>query len=152
MPFISVTRLRIRSWRFLPSFLIGFIGTRRQVSKMPGFQSGSLLADRSWTFWTMTAWDSRESMRGYMTTGAHRAVMPHLLDWCDEASVVHWEQPEPALPSWTEADRRMRESGRTSKVRHPSPRHATLTYAAPRTAITGPIKPATPSRSGPISG
>lgn len=145
MPFISVTRLRVRSVRFLPSFAMDFLRTRRQVRTARGFQGGSLLADRAWTFWTMTAWDSKESMRRYMTAGPHRAAMPRLLEWCDEASVVHWDQPEEMLPSWTEAERRMRESGRPSKVRNPSPQHATLSFRAPRTVTAGPIQPANPS-------
>jgi hypothetical protein len=81
----------------------------------------------------MTAWDTQENMRQYMTTGAHKAAMPHLLRWCDEASVAHWEQPEISLPSWADADKRMREEGRASKVRNPSPQHATLSYSPPRT-------------------
>jgi hypothetical protein len=140
MIFVSLTRLRIRSIRFMPLFAIHAFRSRRQVSRAPGFQSGELLADRSWTFWTMTAWDSEESMRAYMTTGAHKKAMPHLLDWCDEASVARWSQPESTLPSWTEADKRMRESGRASKVRHPSPQHASLTYRPPRTTSGGTIR------------
>lgn len=142
MAFVSVTRLRIRSVRFLPGFLLDFFRTQRQVRHSPGFSGGSLLADRRWTFWTMTAWDNQESMRRYMTGGAHRTAMPHLLDWCDEASVVHWEQPDAALPPWTEADRRMRQTGRPSKVRNPSPQHASLSFPAPRTVTAGPIRPA----------
>ena len=141
MPFISVTRLRIRSIRFLPAFALIFIRTRRQVASAPGFKAGSLLADRGWTFWTLTVWDSQESMRRYMTSGPHRTAMPRFLDWCDEASVVHWTQADDALPSWPEADRRMRENGRPSKVRNPSPRHADLSYRPPRTLLAGPIQP-----------
>ena len=143
MPFVSVTRLRVRSVRFLPSFAMDFIRTRRQVRSATGFRGGSLLADRAWTFWTMTAWDSQASMRRYMTTGSHRTAMPLLLEWCDEASVVHWEQTDETLPTWTEADRQMRENGRASKVRHPSTRHANLSYNRPRTSTAGAIKPAT---------
>jgi Domain of unknown function (DUF3291) len=142
MPFISITRLRIRSIRFLPMFLVYALRSRRQAMSTIGFQGGSLLNDRNWTFWTMTAWDSQESMRGFMTTGPHRAAMPRLLDWCDEASVVHWDQAETALPSWNEADQRMRANGRVSKVRNPSPEHATLTYRAPRVSNSAPISPA----------
>lgn len=87
-------------------------------------------------------WDSEKSMRGYMISGPHREAMPHLLEWCDEASVVHWDQPEGYLPSWTEADRRMRESGRISKVRHPSADHAALSYRTPRLTGGAPILPA----------
>lgn len=133
MIFVSLTRLRIRSFRFVPLFLIHVFRSMRQVKKAPGFQHGELLTDRSWTFWTMTAWDSHESMRQFMTTGSHKNAMPHLLHWCDEAAVAHWEQQETSLPSWTEADKRMRTDGRVSKVLKPSPQHASLSYRAPRT-------------------
>jgi len=141
MSFISVTRLRIRSVRFLPFFAFYTIRSLNQVKESPGFGGGSILADRSWTFWTMTMWENQESMRRFMTAGSHRAAMPHLLDWCDEASVVHWEQPERTLPPWEEADKRMREGGRASKVRFPSSCHATLSYRAPRVTTAGPIRP-----------
>src|SRR6202451_859261 len=143
MPLISITRLRVRSIRFLPSFVLYAYRSLRQAKASSGFQGGGLLADRSWTFWTMTAWDNQESMRRFMTTGSHSAAMPHLLDWCDEASVVHWDQPEASLPSWVEADKRMREGGRPSKVRNPSPQHATLSYRAPRVRASGSIRPTT---------
>jgi hypothetical protein len=99
MIFVSLTRLRVRSFRFVPIFLLHTFRSVRQVKKAPGFQRGALLADRSWAFWTMAAWDAHESMRQFMTTGSHSRAMPHLLDWCDEASVAHWSQPETALPS-----------------------------------------------------
>lgn len=142
MLFVSVTRLRIRSVRFLPLFALSTSGALRQVRNARGFQQGSLALDRSWTFWTMTAWDSQQSMRAYMTTGTHKKAMPRLLDWCDEASVVHWEQAAAALPSWTEADQRMRSEGRSSKVHNPSPQNATLKYRTPRIVVDGPILPA----------
>jgi hypothetical protein len=100
-----------------------------------------LLPDREWTYWTMTAWDSEASMPAYMISGAHQQAMPHLLHWCDEASVAHWSQAEEAVPSWAEADHRMRESGRVSKVLHPSPHHAGLKYREPRTTRSVAIVP-----------
>jgi len=74
-----------------------------------------------------------------MISGAHKAAMTHLIHWCDEASVAHWIEPEASLPSWEEADRRMRSSGRPSKVKHPSPNHANLTYKTPRTTRSAKI-------------
>ena len=142
MTFISLTRLRLRSVRFLPFFAIHTLRSLRQIRRSPGFQSGAVLPDRRWTFWTLTAWDSHESMRQYLLSGAHKAAMPHLQQWCDEASVAHWTQPEATLPSWSEADRRMRSEGRPSKVRTPSAHHADLTYRVPRTSLGGPIRPA----------
>jgi hypothetical protein len=145
MAFIGVTRLRVRSIRFLPAFATHFLRTRNQVRQAPGFRVGSVLPDRHWTFWTMTAWDSQESMRNYVTTTPHRTTMPYLLDWCDEASVVHWDQSQDALPSWSEAHRRMCESGRSSRVRNPSPQHATMNYPPPRTVAATTITPKTSS-------
>jgi hypothetical protein len=140
MVFVSLTRLRVRSIWFVPFFAMQTLRSLKQVKRASGFQTGQLLADRSWTFWTMTAWDSQESMRQYMISGAHKAAMPHLLEWCDEASVAHWSQQDNALPTWIDADKRMRESGRVSKVRNPSPQHADLSYRVPRMTASGPIK------------
>jgi hypothetical protein len=140
MAFISLTRLRIRSFRFVPAFALHTLGVLRQVSEAPGFQSGALLADRRWTFWTATVWDNEASMRAYMTSGSHMKAMPHLLHWCDEASVAHWTQPDNTLPTWTEADIRMRESGRASKVLYPSPQHASLSFRTPRSTPVVPIR------------
>ena len=141
MPFVSVTRLRLRSIRFLAAFARHNLRTLAQVKAAPGFHGGALLADRGWTFWTLTAWDSPEAMRTYMTTGPHRAAMPHLLDWCDEASVVRWDQDGDALPSWAEADRRMRAEGRPSRLRHPGPHHADLGFRPVRIAVTATLRP-----------
>jgi len=141
MIFVSVTRLRISSLRFMPHFGLLILATRRQVRAAQGFLRGSLLADRQLVFWTLTHWDSADSMRAYMLGGSHREAMPRLVNWCDEASVVHWEAPDDTPLSWPEADQRMRESGRASKVRHPSPRHASLDYRSPRFLAAGPISP-----------
>jgi len=73
-----------------------------------------------------------ESMRAFMTSGVHKQVMPKLLDWCDEAAVVNWEQEGTGLPDWKEAHRRLVTQGRQSKVRHPSPAQATLDFPPPR--------------------
>ena len=141
MPFVSVTRLRLRSIRFLPAFAVHTLRSLRQVRGSAGFRGGSLLPDRRWTFWTLTVWDDRDAMRAYMTAGAHRTAMPKLLDWCDEASVVHWDTATPDLPDWPDADARMRLKGRPSKVRRPSADHQPMTFAKPRLFGGGPITP-----------
>lgn len=142
MAFISLTRLRLRSVRFLPLFALYTFRSLRQVRRAQGFKDGGLLAERDWTFWTLTGWERQEDMRRYMTSGAHKAAMPKLMNWCDEASVTHWEQVGDQIPDWAEADRRMRAEGRPSKVRNPSPAHAGLQYRAPRLTTGGRIRKA----------
>jgi hypothetical protein len=144
MPLISVTRLRVRSLRFLPSFAPYAFRSLRRARQAPGFLGGSLTAERRWTFWTVTAWDGEPSMRAFMASGDHASAMARLPDWCDEASVAHWGQADAILPSLVEADQRMRQGGRPSRVKHPSPRHAGLSYAPPRRAGTFPVQPAKP--------
>lgn len=144
MPFVAVTRLRIRSPRFLPAFAVHAMQSLRRAKRAPGFLGGSLLTDRRWTFWTMTSWEGAGDMRRFMIAGAHAAAMPRLLEWCDEAAVVHWSQPDRRLPAWIEAAERMRQDGRPSKVRNPSPGHAALSYPAPRVSGARPIRPVPP--------
>ncbi len=144
MAFVSITRLRIRAWRFMPAFALHAHRSNAQVRQADGFVGGSLLADRKRTFWTMTVWREPEDMRAYMRAGAHAAAMPRLSGWCDEASVVHWTQPDDTLPSWMEADRRMRGDGRPSNVRHPAGTHGDLSFDPPRTAYPVPLRPRHP--------
>ncbi|WP_417612217.1 antibiotic biosynthesis monooxygenase [Parasphingorhabdus sp.] len=139
MVFVSITRLRIRSIRFLPSFAIHTFGANAQVRRADGFIAGSLLPDRKRTFWTMTLWQDQAAMRRFMTSGAHLRAMPKLMQWCDEASIVHWEQSGTNLPDWQDADQRMRTEGRPSKLLNPSLNHGDLSYLAPRTSRAAPL-------------
>lgn len=132
MALVSITRLRLRAWRFLPGFALLARRSIAQTRHAEGFVAGALLRDRDLAFWTLTVWERQEDMRRFMASGAHLKAMPRLLDWCDEASVVHWNQPGAAAPDWQEADRRMRAEGRPSKVRRPTAAHAGLSYRAPR--------------------
>jgi hypothetical protein len=60
--------------------------------------------------------------------------MRSLLDWCDEAALVHWTQAGEELPSWEEAHKRIQQEGRRSKVSHPSADHTA--YAIPAPAVS----------------
>ena len=141
MTFVSVTRARMRAFWFAPGFFLAAQGAIRQAQDAPGFRGGALLPDRKLTFWTLTVWESEAAMRGYMLSGAHVKAMPKFIDWCDEASVVHWEQAEDAVPGWPVAAERMRREGRPSRLRHPTADHLAMTYAEPRLGFGGPITP-----------
>ena len=132
MTFISVTRLRVRSFRFLPGFFLFALQSVRQARRARGNRGSDLLADSKRTFWTSTAWENEASMREFMMAPPHRRAMPRLLDWCDEAAVVHWIQESPELPDWREAHRRMVAEGRRSKVRHPSAAQEAFEIAPPK--------------------
>lgn len=131
MVFISVTRLRLRSPLYFPIFLWKVWLTTRQLVNTPGFLGGKLLRDANRTFWTMTAWEEQAAMKIYRNSGAHRSVMPNIQDWCDEASVVHWQQEDSNLPDWQEAHRRMVADGFLTKLFQPSPTHLKRDIAEP---------------------
>jgi hypothetical protein len=132
MPLVSITRLRVRALRHLPAFLWGAFGSARQAKNAPGNRAVSVLRDASRAFWTRTIWDDEKAMRAFMALGAHRRVMPRLLEWCDEASLVHWTQDSLDPPSWQEAHQRLLREGRRSKVKHPSAAHQRFEIPPPR--------------------
>ena len=131
MPLVSVTRLRIRSWRFVPFFFFHALRTSRQAAAAEGSLSVRVLQDTKNTFWTATAWTDEQAMRKHMIAGAHGRVMSKLLAWCDAASVVHWIEAGAEFPAWPELSERMQKDGRRSKVRHPSADHTAYRIAPP---------------------
>jgi len=67
MVFISVTRLRVRSFIYLPQFLRDAFKSMRQVGRSSGFLGGRLLVNAKNVFWTMTAWKDEAVMNAYRT-------------------------------------------------------------------------------------
>ena len=132
MPVVSVTRLRVRSWLYLAPFVIRSLRIVRQAKSAPGNLAVRVLNDRHKAFWTTTCWESEAAMRAFMLAPPHGPAMRKLLEWCDEAALVHWSQPGLELPVWTEAHQRMQREGRRSKVNHPSEAHARFVIPAPR--------------------
>jgi Domain of unknown function (DUF3291) len=140
MPVISITRLRVRSWRYLPAFYVSVMRVARQARNAPGNLAVRIFADKRSTFWTSTSWNSESSMRAFMLAKPHGPIMRKLLEWCDEASLVHWTQPNPEVPSWPEAHRRLIAEGRPSKVNHPSPAHTAHNLPPPGTNLRGELR------------
>lgn len=131
MPLVSVTRLRVRSLRYLPSFMLYAFRSARQAAKAEGSLAVQVLKERNWTFWTATIWTTDSAMKKFMLAGAHGQAMRKLLNWCDEASLVHWTQENNELPTWPEACRKLEREGRRSKVNHPSAIHAAHKFPEP---------------------
>jgi hypothetical protein len=134
MPLVAITRLRVRSWRYLPPFLLASLRSAREAKHAPGNLAVSVLNDANLAFWTRTLWTDERAMRAFMFAPAHRAVMPKLLQWCDEAAVGHWLQDSPELPPWEEVHRRLQQEGRTSRVDHPSVGQLQFAIPPPKTS------------------
>lgn len=132
MPLITVSRLRVRSVRFLPGFIILALRSARQAQNAAGNLALNLARDTHMTFWTCSAWDSEEAMRAFTLAGPHQKAMARLPEWCDEAHVVHWEQKNATLPDWQEAHRRLVAKGRALRLYHPSKHHDSRNLPPPR--------------------
>ena len=140
MPVISITRLRVRSWRYLPVFFVQALRIARQAASAEGNLAAALVRDRHKTFWTGTSWSSEAAMKTFMHSGVHGPVMKKLVNWCDEAAVVHWTQNGAELAPWEEAHQRLQRDGRRSKVNHPSPAHTAYEIPAPAIGPTSQLR------------
>lgn len=123
MAFVSVTRLRLRSVRYLPLFLFDSVQSLEQAKQAPGNFKAVIRAQWGFVFWTMTVWESEAAMRSYMRSGAHGKSMPKLQTWCDEGAIVHWHQDTTELPSWETAEAKMLVNGRLTPLKYPSLAH-----------------------------
>ena len=131
MAFVSITRLRVRAWRFLPAFLLHALRSARQSARAEGNLATRLLREQRNTFWTVTGWTSEAAMKKFMLAGIHRKAMRKLPEWCDEAAVAHWAQESEEMPGWQEAWRRLESEGRPSRVNHPSATHTAHRFPQP---------------------
>ncbi len=121
--FVSVTRLRLRSRRFLLPFAYRAAQLRKQARTTPGCLGAQTRKTQGLAFWTLTLWDSEQTMRSFVSGSPHREAMPKLSHWCDEAVVAHWNQEALPQPGWQLATERMLASGRLLHVSHPSDAH-----------------------------
>jgi len=128
---VSVTRLRVRSIRFLPRLYWDAWKIKRSLKKAHGFLGGKLLVDRKRAYWTITRWEDLDSMLAFRNSRAHTAVARMVYKWCDEASVVHWTTKEHQLPGWKEAHRRMTESGKLTRLMFQTDDHKAHRFREP---------------------
>lgn len=120
---VSVTRLRLRSLRYLLPFAWHARRARLQAERSPGCRGAQVRKTQGLAFWTLTYWDDEKSLRQYMLRGPHREAMPKLAHWCDESAVTHWQHEGTDCPGWDVATTRLAEQGRLSRVEHPSDLH-----------------------------
>lgn len=132
MAFVSVTRLRLRSFRYFPGFFFANQASIKQLVATAGFLGGKELMDKHFTFWTLTVWNDAEAMKLFRNGTAHRKAMQRLPYWCDEAAYTHWQQESNEIPSWEQAYQKLMSEGKSTKVRHPSNQHLNKTFDAPK--------------------
>jgi hypothetical protein len=116
----SVTRLRLRSWRFLLPFVIHASRSHKQAQAAQGCGVVVTRKTAGLAFWTLSVWESEAQLRAYLGSEPHRSAIPKLFPWCDEAATTHWGVESSRLPEWTEATAKLLAQGRLLRVRFPS--------------------------------
>ena len=116
----AVTRLRLRSWRFLIPFVIQASRARKQAANSLGCHGVVTRKTRGLAFWTLSLWEDEARLSAFLTGSPHRDGMPKLFPWCDEAVTVHWRVESQRMPGWQEATLQLQRGGRLLRVKFPS--------------------------------
>ncbi len=112
MVLVSVTRLRLRSLRYLLPFLWYAVPAARQAKQASGNLGSQTRVTGGLVFWTLTLWQDETAMKMYRDSGVHLQAMPKLRRWCDQSASAHWQQEPAEFPSWPVAEERLRELSR----------------------------------------
>ncbi|GAA0662281.1 hypothetical protein GCM10010193_11940 [Kitasatospora atroaurantiaca] len=107
---VLASELQVRSLRHVPGFLLASLRAFQQARKSPGALGATLrTSPLRGTFWTLSAWESREAINAYVMAEPHRTVMKSLRPVVAATVFTTWEAPAGAPPGWAEADRRIEE-------------------------------------------
>lgn len=108
---VSVTHLELNSWWYLFHFMRHSTRSLKQARRAQGNLHASVRKTQGRSFWTLSAWESKQAMRQYMLSGDHKKAMPLLRKWCDKASTTHWEEETLVFtPDWTLAEQKLAEA------------------------------------------
>jgi len=131
MPIVVVTRLRLRDPELLDEFFTAAVTVLEQAKNSTGNLGADVLADANNAWWTLTAWQERDSIRAFMGTEPHLSTMARLDDWCDEATFADWEQVSEDLPDWQTSHRHLVADGQAASLTHASDAHQARNFPPP---------------------
>ena len=131
MPIIVVTRLRLRDPSLLDEFFTHAAAVLEQAMKSQGNLGADALAEAHDAWWSVTAWQDRAQMEGYVNTDPHLSTETLLDHLCDEATFVDWEQASPQLPDWQTSWRRLVDDGHSATLTNPSEANQSRAFPAP---------------------
>ncbi|WP_431679134.1 DUF3291 domain-containing protein [Kitasatospora sp. KL5] len=108
---VMASRFEVRSFADVPRFFLKSLAAWRQVRTAPGALGASLIAQPlKRTFWTLSAWETREALYAYAKAEPHYSIMTSLRSTMDNSTFTFWEVPVEELPIvWPDARRRLAE-------------------------------------------
>ncbi|MCX4748431.1 DUF3291 domain-containing protein [Kitasatospora sp. NBC_01287] len=111
---VMASRLEVTSLKDVPRFFLKSLAAWRQVKSAPGAVGASLVAQPfKRTFWTLSAWESREALYAYAKAEPHKSVMTSLRSTVKESVFTFWDVPVEELPiRWPDARAKLAEQQR----------------------------------------
>jgi hypothetical protein len=131
MPFIVVTRLRLRDSAFFDEFFASAVAVVEQATNSEGNLGADVLAEANNTFWTRTAWKERGLMDAFVRSEPHVNTMGRLDEWCDEATFVDWEQASAGLPDRQEGYGHLIANGQVASLTNAADAHHARDFPSP---------------------
>jgi hypothetical protein len=121
---VAATYLPLARWRYIFAFSRMASHVARQLEVTPGVVWFSIQAEYGRrTFWTLSVWTDRESMRKFVPLEPHASAMRRFSVWgAPEAKFIDWESPS-VWVTWPEAYRRLGHAAKPGRVIAP-PGHA----------------------------
>lgn len=117
---VSITRLKLRRWYFLPFFFFFNLFIIRQFRRAPGMIQGKVIADHQIAFWTITLWQHEAAMLAFRNRGMHLKAMAKTPEWASEAVAYSWTCADGDFPTWSETCEKLKTLGHFSTLKHPS--------------------------------
>ena len=106
---MMASRLPLRSHLHIPGFLRATLRIRRQLAAAPGVVGYALDAKLfAKTFWTVSAWRSREQLEAFAATDPHRGDVGKIRSHMEPTTFVFWTATASDLPiPWDDVRRRI---------------------------------------------
>jgi len=102
---VMASRLPLRSYTRIPSFLRATSRIRRQLAKAEGLVGYSLDAKLlSKTFWTLSAWRDQEALESFASPQPHRSLTAAIRPHMNRTTFVTWTTTGSDIPvQWKKA-------------------------------------------------
>lgn len=112
---VMASRFRLQGLRDVPGFFMAALRIRKQMLASPGVLGVSLIArPLQKTFFTLSAWESREALNGAVVCEPHAQSMRRFRACMAESLFTFWEAPvtDVTHPGWPDAHQRLDEAAR----------------------------------------
>ena len=134
---MSITRLRLRSWRNLLRFFVAAFQSVLQARRAKGNLAVSTLREAHNTFWTCPLWTDEAAMKFFMESGRTARSCRNCSNGATRRPLCTGLKNSAQEPTWEEAHQRMQRDGRASRVSHPSEAHRRFYVPAPQVRSSG---------------